>query len=73
MLVYGTYLGEGISNFPSGPSRGGGSMTPKWETRMQSLEAWGTSGLKNQVEQLMNETEKISRTPKVFIKIFLCT
>lgn len=23
MLVYGTYLGEGISNFPSGPSRGG--------------------------------------------------
>lgn len=53
--------------------QGGGSMTPKWETRMQSLEAWGTSGLKNQVEQLMNETEKISRTPKVFIKIFLCT
>lgn len=48
-------------------------MTPKWETRMQSLEAWGTSGLKNQVEQLMNETEKISKTPKVFIKIFPCT
>lgn len=25
-------------------------MTPKWETRIQSLEVWGTSGLKDQVD-----------------------
>lgn len=45
-------------------------MTPKWETRMQCLEAWRIMASKDQAEkgQPMNDTEKaVSLTPRYLL------